>query len=268
MPFAKVNDINMYYEIHGEGEPLVVINGGGADSKTQERSIPVFSPEFQMVIFDVRGAGQTDKPDIPYTLEMMADDVAGLLGVLGIDSAHIRGISMGGMIAQHFVIRHPEKVRSLILTSTGCGGQVTPMNTAEMDGVWNLLLQDKITSSDLMKKALELAFTEKFHENNPDFLKGPIPMIDNPLPLYVWKHYIQAQINHDTYYRLAEIKVPTLVIHGEQDRVLTVENAKLMASAIPESEVVIFEKTGHMLTEAGNKATEKILEFLRRQRNK
>ena len=267
MPYAKVGDINLYYEVHGEGDPIVHITGAG-NTKNQERLIPVYSPEYQMVIFDNRGAGQSDKPDIPYTMEMMADDVAGLLDVIGINSAHIRGGSMGGMIAQHFALRYPERVKSLILYSTGCGGQMPSMHSAEILNLFNTLLQEKLTVSEMFRKALLLFVTEEFLDNNPNFIKRMADMTENPLPDHVWRHYIQAQFEHDTYDRLPDIKAPTLVIHGEKDKVCTVENAKTMASRVPNSELVVFENTGHMLIEAGGKDDELILDFLRRNSQK
>ncbi|MFC1948371.1 alpha/beta fold hydrolase [Chloroflexota bacterium] len=122
MPYAKVDDINMYYEVHGDGEPLVFINACGTSVEFFYRYIPVYSSEYKLILFDNRGAGRSDVPDSPYNMEMMADDVAGLLDAIEIASAHIRGISLGGMIAQHLVLRHPKKVKSLILASTTCGG--------------------------------------------------------------------------------------------------------------------------------------------------
>jgi pimeloyl-ACP methyl ester carboxylesterase len=96
MPTVKVDDINMYYEVHGEGEPLALIMGLGASMDWWFRQIPMFSLEYRVVACDNRGAGQSDKPDIPYTMEMMADDLAGLLDAIGINTAHIFGASMGG----------------------------------------------------------------------------------------------------------------------------------------------------------------------------
>ena len=132
MPTVKVGDISIYYEIHGEGEALVLIMGYGGSSLGWFRQIPVFSRGFKVVAFDNRGTGRSDKPDIPYTMKMMAGDVAGLLEAIGIDAAHIYGVSMGGRIAQEFALRYPEKVVSLILGCTSCGGTHTIMPDDEV----------------------------------------------------------------------------------------------------------------------------------------
>jgi len=113
----------MYCEVHGEGEPLVMINGAGATVEWSYRLIPTYSHEYRLVLFDNRGIGQSDRPDMVYTTAMMSDDLAGLLDGIGIDSAQIRGVSFGGMIAQEFALRHPKRARSLILAATYCGGK-------------------------------------------------------------------------------------------------------------------------------------------------
>ena len=264
MPYAKVNDINMYYEIHGEGESCVFIHGAGGNTKMWEGLVPIFSAEYKLVIFDPRGAGQSDKPDIPYTMEMMADDLAGLLDIIGIESAHLRGTSMGGMIALQYVLRYPERVRSLILDRTSCGGHIASMISEEQKHIFDSFLQEKLTVSEMLRELLLISVSEEFLENNPDYLKWFAPVTDNPLPSHVWRSLIQAQFDHDVYNRLPEIKVPTLVMHGELDRVIPAENAKVLASRIPGAELVIFENAGHACVEAGTKPEETVLDFLKR----
>ena len=99
----KIDDIDVYYEIHGEGEPLLLVEGLGYSTWMWFKQIPNFSREYQVIVFDNRGVGNTDKPDIEYTIEMMADDAAGLLRALDIESAHVLGVSMGGFIAQEML---------------------------------------------------------------------------------------------------------------------------------------------------------------------
>src|ERR1700719_4418655 len=118
MPTIRVNDIDMYYEIHGEGEPVVLIAGLNSDHTLYRGIIPRLAENYQVVAFDNRGVGQTDKPDIPYSIEMMAEDTAGLLNALGIEQAHLLGTSMGGRIAAALALQHPQQVKSLILVST------------------------------------------------------------------------------------------------------------------------------------------------------
>ena len=123
MPHLQSNGVSLYYEEHGSGEPLLLIMGFTVSSIGWHWNIPAFAQSFRTIAFDNRGVGQSDKPDEPYSMAMFADDTAGLLDGLGIEQAHIFGISMGGMIAQEFALRHPGRVTSLTLGCTNCGGE-------------------------------------------------------------------------------------------------------------------------------------------------
>jgi pimeloyl-ACP methyl ester carboxylesterase len=127
MPTVKVNGIAMYYEVYGKGEPLVLIAGLATNVTHYQHMIRELSQKYQVIAFDNQGAGRTDKPDISYSIEMMADDMAGLLASLGIESAYILGISMGGRIALTFTLDHPEHVKSLTLASTSAKGTPVTM---------------------------------------------------------------------------------------------------------------------------------------------
>jgi 3-oxoadipate enol-lactonase len=118
MPTIKVSDIHMYYEIHGSGKPLVLIAGLGTDHTLFRLCVARLSQIYKVLIFDNRGVGNTNKPDVPYTIGMMADDTAALMNGIGIESAYVLGVSMGGRIAMELALRFPEKVKSLILVST------------------------------------------------------------------------------------------------------------------------------------------------------
>src|SRR6266567_1513059 len=117
MPYVKVNDINMYYEIHGDGEPLVLIVGLATDISEWDAIIGWLAKKYKVLAFDNRGAGRTDKPDAHYSIEMMANDTVGLMQTLGIEQAHVLGISMGGRIALALALQHPKRVKKLVLVS-------------------------------------------------------------------------------------------------------------------------------------------------------
>ena len=265
MPAVKVGDINMYYEIHGNGEPLVLINGLGADISRWFRIIPVLSQKYQVLAFDNRGAGQTDKPDIPYTMEMMADDVAGLLEALNIDTAHIFGVSMGGMIAQHLALRHPKMVAGLILGCTRCGGPKSVYDSDEASRVLDPELTRTMTAEQRTRALLPFLWSQKYIENNPDIVEEQVAaVIAHPVDPIGYTRQKQAADGHDTYDRLAEISAPTLIIAGEDDRLIPVENSHLLASKIPNAEIVILKKAGHGFTmEAFDESNRTVLDFLR-----
>jgi 3-oxoadipate enol-lactonase len=266
MPKVKVGDINIYYEEYGKGEPLVIINGAGASTQMFSGFIPIYSQEYRLILFDKRGEGQSDTPDIPYTTEMMADDLAGLLDVIGIDSAHIRGISLGGMIAQQFAIHYPKRVKSLILMCTYCGGphSILPEETTRLTDMGQM---QKMTAEERARETIRLAITKEFLDKNPGVLQRMMAvMTEHPIITYGTYRQGQAVKAHNTYKRLPEIKVPTLIIAGEADRLMPVENSKIMASRIPGAELVILKNTGHMLMEAGAEVNKLTLDFLKRHR--
>jgi 3-oxoadipate enol-lactonase len=262
MPKVKVGDINIYYEIHGEGEPLIMINGAGGTVEWIRRFIPIYSREYRLVVFDNRGAGQTDRPDMAYTTAMMADDLAGLLDAIGIDSAHVRGVSFGGMIAQEFALRHPKRVRSLILLVTSCGGSHSIIGPSA-----GLGKAQQMPPKEATEALLRCFITQEFVEKNPKLFELLIAFaLEHPIdPGSLAKHG-DAIKRHDTYDRLPEIRVPALVLAGDADTVIPVENARILASRIPDAELVILKNAGHMLIEAAQEADRITLDFLNRHR--
>lgn len=266
MPKVKVGDVNIYYEVHGEGEPFALIMGFGGSVEGWFRAIPVFSREYQLIAFDNRGAGRSDKPDVPYTMEMMADDLAGLLDAIGINSAHIQGISMGGMIAQHFALRYPERVTSLTLGCTTCGGPHSAMIDAETTSFMQSL--PKLPPEEGTRELLRLCMSQEFIDKNPDLIEQIVAkMLEHPAPPHGMMRQLQAIMGHDTYEHLPEIKAPTMVIAGDADRLIPVENSRILASKIPGAELVILKNMGHMFGfEAEDETNRIMLDFLRRHR--
>ena len=121
MPKAEVNGIGMYYQVHGRGEPLVLIPGLGADHTSWFLQARAFKKHYRVITFDCRGMGKTDKPADPFTLETMADDVVALMDHLGADVANIVAVSMGGLVAQEIALDYPDRVSKLVLASSTSG---------------------------------------------------------------------------------------------------------------------------------------------------
>jgi len=267
MPTAKVGDINVYYEVHGEGEALVLISGYTGSSAMWTLSTPIFSKEYRVVIFDNRGTGRSDKPDIPYTMDMMADDVVGLLDTIGIDAAHICGVSMGGFITQNIVLRHPERVISLVLACTNCGGthQVAP-DAKVVGQAFDLERAQKLTPEENLRVMLPFMCSQQFIDNNPGIIEQfVVKSTEYPTPLHGSIRQGLAMPTHDTYDRLPEINAPTLVVSGDADKIIPVGNSKLLADRIPDAELVILENMGHgFFIEAADEFHKTVLDFLKR----
>jgi pimeloyl-ACP methyl ester carboxylesterase len=252
MPKVKVDDINMYYEIHGEGEPLVFISGAGVSHEPILAVIPMYVEQFKCILFDNRGIGKTDAPDIPYTTEMMADDLAGLLDVIGISKANISGTSMGGMIAQQFAIHYPERVNRLILMCTTSGGPKSiPINELDSSDI------DVIVSK---------CMTQQYIAENPEMVQNFKSWFPQGTSTVGMTHQGEAVMNHNTYESLSKITAPTLIIVGDSDEVIPHENSKILASLIPNSELVILPNAGHVMIEAGIQPHTLSIEFLKGER--
>ena len=243
MPKINVNDINIYYEIHGKGFPLVMMTGLAGDTNWWSlEEVKAYSHYFKLIIFDNRGAGRSDKPKKEYSIDQFATDTLRLMDALKIEKAHILGSSMGGMIAQEIAINHPERVEKLVLCSTHCGG-IRKVNPSQD-------VLDMMTSSnqDLIDGIISLCFTKKIIENNPKLIlefKKKISKTRIPPKSYILQ--LKSVDSFDTYSRLKQIIAPTLILHGKNDLLVPVANAEILASQIPNANVKILEHEGHWI---------------------
>lgn len=248
MPNVKVNDINIYYEIHGEGFPLLMIRGLSSDVYRWPLSlVKEISKHFKVVLFDNRGAGRTDKPDIEYSIKMMAADTTGLMNVLNIEKAHILGYSMGGSIGQEIALDYPEKVKKLILCSAGCGG---PKSVPASEEVRKGLASNRegLSDEELLRNWLPIYFTESFIQNNPDEVEKYIRRsLLAPIPPYAYRRQLMAAFSFNSYERLKDIKTPTLVLSGKEDILVPHENSILLAENIPGARLSLLDNLGHGL---------------------
>lgn len=217
MPTVPVGDIDVYYEIHGEGPPLVFIGGLGVDLTVFTPFTDLLANDFRVITFDNRGAGRTDKPDAPYSIPMMADDTLGLMDALGIARAHVVGVSMGGRIAVELAAAHPTRVDRLVLISTAATGT----------GRLRLSLPARI-----------LGLAKRLH-----LLRGAGET--QRQPHYAHHHQLAASTTYDGADRLPAINAPTLILHGRRDRSIKPAAALATRVGIRDSEIEFF-RGGHM----------------------
>ena len=263
--FADANGAHLYYEVYGEGEPLLLIMGLGANHLGWAAQVPVYAQEFRVIVFDNRGTGQSDFPEgVDLTIPLMADDAAALLDFLGVDAAHVYGISMGGMIAQEMALRHPEKVRSLILGATSPGGPHAIAPDAQ--ALQGLLDQGAAVDRAVNPALLEVLFSPAYlAEHGSELLEKLGGMADYPATSpEAYAAQLRAAARHDTYDRLPDIAAPTLVLHGTDDPLLPVGNARILAERIPGAKLVLFEGARHAyMLEKQAEADTAVLDFLR-----
>jgi 3-oxoadipate enol-lactonase len=232
VPYIKPGDISIYYEIHGEGkQTLTMIRGLGSDLSAWSPQIPEFAKHFRTIVLDNRGAGRTDKPDGPYSIRQMAQDVNGVLEALNIKRTAFLGISMGGMIAQEFAIAWPERLSCLILGCTTFGGPEAIPASRE---ILNAILAGPDADEKTRRLQEQALFCDDTIMNRRDVItafaetRGRFPIPQRSLALQA-----AALRGHDTADRLHQIQTPTLVITGTEDRLIPPENSRLIAARIP-----------------------------------
>ena len=262
MPTVKVGDINMYYEVHGAGQPLLLIMGLGSDSSSWMLQTTEFSKSYQVIVFDNRGVGRTDAPDVHYSVKMMADDTVGLMEAIGIKEAHVLGISLGGFIAQELAVNHPKRVKSLVLATAAAS---MPPRTKQIESTWATAVKEGISRKTLLNLQAPFLFTENLFQM-PDFLNMFIEgMAANPYPPppHGFARQVEACVEHDTRGRLGRIAAPTLVLVGREDLLLPVKVSEELASGIPNAKLVVLEGGGHGFNgEIADKFNKAVLDFL------
>ena len=243
MPQAKVNGIDLYYETQGEGDVLLLIPGLASDINTwsplQKGSFP-----YRWIALENRGAGRSSKPAGPYSMEMMADDAAAVLRSLGIHTAHVIGKSMGGMIAQHLAVRHPQLVRSLVLVST----------VMKHDDYGKQLLQlGRIVARDsglfvTLKQAYLLSYSREYCSRTQGRLAEAEALLRQFDTREVLDGYVEQSIAceaHDFSEFSGQVQVPACVIAGKEDLITPAQSARELAAALPHAELHILPRGGH-----------------------
>ncbi len=232
MPKQRVGDIDIYYEVHGDGpQTLVMIRGLGSNLTAWYEQTPEFARHFRTVVFDNRGAGRTDKPDAPYSLRQMAADTAGLMDALGIRRAALLGISMGGMIAQEFALSHQDRLACLILGCTHFGGRAVAQAAPEIIAA---VVAGESASPDQQILQLQAIFADDTIRNRRDVVAKHQEIRNlHPIPPFAFMRQIQAINQFDVSGRLGSIRVPTLVLTGRDDRLVPAANSRMIAERIP-----------------------------------
>lgn len=245
MPVLQAGEIELGYERGGEGPPLLLIMGmSGTLTHWGEPLLSRLRERFDTIVYDHRGIGSSTKVSEPFTIAQLADDTAALMSALELDTAHVMGISMGGMVAQELALRHPERLRSLVLGCTYAGGEGAALTGEET----MRRLAESMASGDrprAIRTAWEANVSARFADDPAweSFLEIGSA---NAVPVAVIMEQMRAIVEHDTSARLADITAPTLVVHGTEDEMLPVSNAYAIAERIPDARLEIFEGVGHL----------------------
>ena len=265
MPFTELRGLRFYYEVHGEGPRLLYFNGSGGDLRKKPGVFE--SPlheRFEQLCHDQRGLGQTDRPDEPYTMGDYAEDGAALLDDVGWERCHVMGVSFGGMVAQEFAIRFPERVDKLVLACTSSGGAGKP--SYPLHELANLLPAERANRS---LEILDTRMDPEWRAANPEsfqnvvrMMAGGDPGAGEPGREIGAARQLEARKGHDTFDRLPSIEAPTYCCGGRYDGIAPPENMEAIAAQIPRATLELFDG-GHIFLQQDPSAWRRIIEFLR-----
>lgn len=263
MPKAKLSNVELYYEIHGDGPPLLLITGLGLDVSGWAMQMGSFAAHSRLILFDNRGAGRSGAPEPPYSTGVMARDAVDLLDALGIEQAHVLGLSMGGLIAQEMALAAPDRVASLILATSAA--RLAPRTRHVVD-TWQRMAQRGLDTETFVREQLAWVFTDRLFAD-PEKVSAIVSMmLSNPFPPP--PHGLAGQaaacLAHDTRNRLTQIACPTLVLVGAQDILIPVQSSEALASEIPGARLVVLDECGHgFALETPERFNGAVIDFLR-----
>jgi pimeloyl-ACP methyl ester carboxylesterase len=274
MTFANLHGVKISYRVYGNGFPVILIHGYGAKKEIWKPQVAEMSKRFKLVTFDLRGTGESDRPNIPYTMKMMAEDVNGLAEFLNIKKAHIIGRSFGGMIAQNVSLLYPEKVEKLVLIATNYGrtntdwveipknGRLEEIETLKHNPLKAFKQKSKWLFHIKFRKEMEANPTKKFYGvfSMEDLIRESTVNPSRPQDII---NQAEAMKTHYTFDKLTEIKHDTLLIAASHDRQTPVSVMMEMNKRIPHSELKIINEAGHFMTlSRASEVNKMILDFL------
>jgi pimeloyl-ACP methyl ester carboxylesterase len=269
MPYTYSGACALYYEHRGtSGSPLLLIAGYGSSLAGWPRVlIEQLSEQHRVILFDNRGSGNSGKPDAPYVMDEFADDAAAILDAMDVGSAHVMGVSMGGMIAQNFALRHPERMRGLVLGCTAPAALDSDEVVAPEQAVMETLLAPRCGDpAQDIRNLWPIVHSARYIDEARDLLEQKL--VDTEAypksPQYALERQMQAIAEtHNVLGRLCELVAPTLVLAGTDDVLVPPQNSRVIADRIPHAHLIEYEGVGHdFLDEAGARAAADILRFL------
>src|SRR5262245_32086369 len=263
MSFAERDGVRLYWEDHGSGDPVLLVMGLGMNATGWWRTVPVLAERLRVISFDNRGVGRSDRTMGPYNLRQMADDALAVLDAAEVETAGVYGLSLGGIIAQQLTIRHPERVRALVLGASTPGGRRHELPERE---VLNFIQRRAtMTAEEAVWASVPYSYSRETREHRAELIGEDVAQrLRFPATSAGYRAQLTAAWGYDGGNGLNRIAVPTLVLHGTEDRIVPFANGELLADSIPGAELDVLESAGHMYPTDAPAADRTVLRFLTR----
>ncbi len=265
MPNIKIENFQLHYETKGTGEPLVLIPGFASGAWLWFKQIDFLAKHFQIITFDPRGVANSkisDDSTLTISIKTIAEDIAELLTELRIEKANILGTSFGGFVAQEFVLQHPTKLNKLLLACTSFGGINHVLPNTEVLKAFSST--EGLNSPKRIRRYLEPAFTKDFLDNHSEIIDEVCRLREeNIVPETVYLQQLYSATGFDTESRIPQINAETLIITGDKDTVVPMQNSINLANSIPNSKLEIIKDGGHLFfIEQAEKFNQIVKDFL------
>jgi pimeloyl-ACP methyl ester carboxylesterase len=265
MPQVRVNDITMHYEQEGSGEPLLLIPYLAAENACYAFQVAEYAKHFTCISVDPRGTGETDKPAGPYSMEQFADDMAGLLQALGIERAHVSGLSLGAATGMWLAAKYPEKVTSLSLHSAW--PKTDPFLRTVAEG-WRVMARALDSVPEMVIQGIfPWCFTPELYAARPEYIESLAAFVrGRPVqPVEAFLSESGAVLTHDATAQLGKIRAPTMITFGRHDLLTSTRFAAPLQQGIVGAELLIFEGSAHApIYEQVDEFNQRTLAFLQR----
>lgn len=262
MPFANIDGCNYYYEITGDGAPLVMIRGLGSNLDHWYPQMPALKQRFRVLTFDNPGIARTKDVITPYSIQKMAKNIVGLMDAAGVEKANLFGLSMGGMIAQELALNFPERIQRLILCVTHCGKSHSIPPSDKVNQLFAAMIKEG--TNEAKAAAASVMFAPETLKNQPETAAEYAKVsMKHPASTNILIKQSQAIQEFDTWERLSEIKAPTLILGADKDVLIPMGNLNIIADRIPNTKLLFIKGGGHqVLVEQADACNAAIIDFL------
>jgi pimeloyl-ACP methyl ester carboxylesterase len=251
----------LYWQRDGSGTPVLLIMGLGLSAGAWWRTVPVLAQSHEVITFDSRSVGRSQTRVHAFSTSVMADDAIGVLDAAGIGRAHIYGISLGGMVAQQVALRHPDRVRSLVLGATHAGGRLAEQPGPEVLAFLHRRLW--LGHEEAARASIEFNYSVRCRHEHADRINEDIDQrLAHRFAAGAYWAQMWAASTHDTAGKLDRIAAPTLVIHGDEDRMIPARNGRLLADRIPGARLLELAGVGHLYPTEAPAVDEQIAAFM------